>query len=172
MGHKLIATAPVTALMLAACADAPTSPARPLPPETPSFAAAALTISQDFPIDLFAFVPCAAGGAGELVELTGQLHDLFHITQNNAGGVVVRILDNPQGVSGVGLTTGTKYQGTGGTQQTFTAAVGETNTFVNNFRVVGQGPNNNFVVHETAHLTVNANGTVTASVDNLTIDCK
>ena len=31
---------------------------------------------------------------------------------------------------------------------------------------------NNFLVHENTHVTVNANGEVTASVDNFSVDCK
>jgi hypothetical protein len=43
---------------------------------------------------------------------------------------------------------------------------------VNNFRIIGQGTGNNFLVHETFHITVNADGTMTASVDNFSVDCK
>ena len=44
-------------------------------------------------------------------------------------------------------------------------------TFVGNFRIIGQGPGNNFLMHEVAHTTINANGDVTVTFDNLTIDC-
>jgi hypothetical protein len=45
-------------------------------------------------------------------------------------------------------------------------------TFVNNFRIIGQGPGNNFVLHENFHLTINANGEVTTVHDNFSADCK
>ena len=45
-------------------------------------------------------------------------------------------------------------------------------SFVNNFKIVGQGPGNNYLVHENFHVTVSTNGDVTALHDNLTIDCK
>jgi hypothetical protein len=45
-------------------------------------------------------------------------------------------------------------------------------TFVNNFRIIGQGPGNNFLLHETFHLTVNANGELTTIHDNFSVDCK
>ena len=35
-----------------------------------------------------------------------------------------------------------------------------------------QGPANNFLVHETLHFTINAEGTVTVSHDNISVDCK
>lgn len=43
---------------------------------------------------------------------------------------------------------------------------------INHFRMVGQGPGNNYEVHENSHVTVNANGDFTASHDNLSITCK
>jgi len=135
-------------------------------------AATTFTTSQSFPVDLFVYIPCAAGGAGEFVELTGNLHDLFHITFTAKGGVIVSVLDNPQGVSGTGLTTGAKYQGTGETRFSFTGTVGFEETDVNNFKIIGSGPGNNFLVYETLHVTVNANGTLTTYVDNFSVECK
>lgn len=130
------------------------------------------TVSERFPIDIVVFVPCAAGGAGELVELSGDLHALFHVTLDGSGGFHAKSHFQPQGVSGTGLTTGDKYQGTGVTQDQFNGKVGFEFTFVNNFRIIGQGPGNNFLVHENFHVTVNANGEVTAFVDNFRVECK
>lgn len=143
-----------------------------LGPTSASAAADTFTLSQSFPIDIVVFVPCAAGGAGELVELTGNLHDLFHITFDSSGGVHVSVIDSPQGISGTGLTTGTKYQGTGETRDSYNGMVGFEETFVNNFKIIGQGTGNNFLVHENFHITVNANGTVTSYHDNFSVECK
>jgi hypothetical protein len=137
--------------------------------------AIAFTINQDFPIAIDTFVPCANGGAGEVVALSGTIHEVFHVTINSNGGATIKILDNPQGVSGVGLTTGAKYRGTGVTQDIFSLSGNNgqySETFINNFRVVGQGPGNNFLVHETFHITFNANGELTASVDNISTTCR
>jgi hypothetical protein len=43
-------------------------------------------------------------------------------------------------------------------------------TIVNNFKIIGQGPDNNYTVHENTQFTINANGDLTATVDNLKID--
>jgi hypothetical protein len=86
-----------------------------------------------------------------------------------AGGVHVKSHAQPQGISGFGQTTGAKYQATGVTQERFSI---NPFTFVNNFRIVGQGPGNNFLVHEVFHVTVNANGTVTAFVDRVSVECR
>jgi hypothetical protein len=45
-------------------------------------------------------------------------------------------------------------------------------TFINNFRIIGQRDGNNLLVHQTVHVTVNANGDVTTIVDNQSIDCQ
>lgn len=125
-------------------------------------------------IILTVFVSCAAGGAGEVVDLSGSLHTLISdtVNGNNVSGY---FHFQPQGVSGTGETTGDKYQATGVTQQSFKTSLqnGQANlTFVNNFRIIGQGPGNNFLVHETSHFTINADGTTTVTHDNFTIDCK
>jgi len=123
--------------------------------------ASSFTANSFFPIELTVFVPCANGGLGEDVELSGTIHDLFHVTVND-NTVHVKTHDQPQGVTGTGLVTGDKY----------TAAVGQEETFINNFRIIGQGNGNNFLVHENFHITVNANGTITSFHDNFTVDCK
>jgi len=136
---------------------------------TPVSAAAQNNI---FPIDIFVFVPCAVGGAGEVVEISGELHDLFDVSTNANGGFHIKGHDNPQGVSGTGQTTGDKYQGTGVTQFEFNLNAGNQFTFVNNFRIIGQGPGNNFLVHDNFHVTVDANGIVTSFHDNFSVECK
>ena len=135
---------------------------------------AAVQVNDKTVISLTVFVPCAAGGAGEIVDLSGPLHTLisFTINGNNVSG---KFHFQPQGISGTGETTGDKYQATGVTQQTFKTSLqnGQANlTFVNNFRIIGQEPGNNFLVHENLHINVNADGTLTVFHDNFSIDCK
>jgi hypothetical protein len=136
--------------------------------------AQATTVTNNFqqPLDMFVFVPCAAQGAGEFVHLTGTIHILFVDTIDNKGGVHSEFHFQPQGVSGIGLITGDKYNAVGETQGTFNAKIGSEFTFVNNFRVIGQGPGNNFQVHENVHVTFLADGTLTANVDNFSVKCK
>jgi hypothetical protein len=124
------------------------------------------------PFETIVFVPCAAGGIGEEVYLSGSLHLLFRTTFDNRGGFHSKFHAQPQGLSGIGLTTGDKYQGTGVTQDNFNGRVGSTYTFVNNFWIIGQGSGNNLQIHENLHITVNANGEVTVFVDNFRVECK
>jgi len=135
---------------------------------------AAVEVNDRTDVSLEVFVACAADGAGEIVDLAGPLHTMitFTINGNNVSGF---FRFQPQGFSGTGETTGEKYRGTGVTQESFKTSLqnGQANlTFVNNFRIIGPGPGNNFLVHETSHFTINANGTVTVSHDNFSVDCK
>ena len=127
--------------------------------------------NMSFPIAFNVFVPCANGGAGEVVALTGDLHDRFDLTFDS-DGMRVDIHDNPQGISGRGLTTGDKYQATGVTSLSLRSAGSIGLTYVDNFRIIGQGPGNNFLFHDNLHLSINADGDVTAFHDNLRADCK
>ena len=127
-----------------------------------------------FPVTIVAFVPCANDGAGEFIQVTGNLHVLTH-TIVNQSGITEKLHFQPQGIAGTGLDSGDKYQATGVTQQiTHTSSDPGVLiiSFVNNFRLIGQGPGNNFLVHETVHITANARGVQTASVDNLKLSCR
>ena len=135
---------------------------------------AAVQVNDTTDISLQVFVPCALGGTGEVVDLAGPLHTviIFTINGNNVSG---GFHFQPQGITGTGETSGDKYQATGVTQQSFSQSLqnGQTSlTFVNNFRIIGQGPGNNYLVHETFHFTVNADGTTTVTHDNFSVDCK
>ena len=115
------------------------------------------------------FIPCVP----EFVVLTGELHILIAQEVDSDGGLHVKTHFQPQGISGVGSVTGDKYQGTGVTQEHINihSSPAFEDTFVNNFRIIGQGPGNNLLVHTTFHVTVDANGVVTANVLNTSVDC-
>ena len=136
---------------------------------------AAVQTNDTTTIALSVFVPCAAGGAGEIVDLAGPLHTLitFTINGNNVSGI---FHFQPQGIVGVGETTGQTYHATGITEESFPKTSfqnGQANfSFVNNFRIIGQGAGNNYLVHENFHMTFSANGALTVTHDNFSIDCK
>jgi hypothetical protein len=74
----------------------------------------------------------------------------------------------------VGAVTGDAYRVAGVTQGTFHESLdGDqfARTYVNSFQLIGPGSSNNLLVHEIAHLTINANGEVTAEHDELSIEC-
>ena len=161
------------AITLAACEQPPTAVPSASPLGQPLFSAVTSTDNITIPIDLIVFVPCANGGAGEPIEVSGPLHVLTQVTISSSGNASFYSHFQPQGVTGSGFVTGAKYQGTGITQfkDNFNG-LPAISTFVDNFYMIGQGPGNNFKVHETFHFTVNANGVVTATVDNFFVTCK
>ena len=118
------------------------------------------------------FVPCANGGAGELIFGTGgALHVLVALTVNG-NAVSGKEHFQPQGATAVGSDTGDIYHATGVTQNEFSFSLqnGQRSvTFVNNFRLIGPGPGNNFLVHESFHITVTANGDTTVVHDNFSV---
>lgn len=135
--------------------------------------ALAITINQFVPFEQVAFVPCANGGAGELVLIEGTLHLQQHITINN-NRANIKTLAQPQGADGVGLVSGEQYQATGVTQEQDSIPLVNGAfefSFINNFRIIGQATDNNLQVHQTVHVTIDANGVVTTVVDNTSIDC-
>ena len=145
----------------------------------PNFASAgatATTTNLEVPLALTVFVPCANGGAGENVDISGTLHILLHFTLSDNGRVTLKEHFQPQGAGGIGETTGDTYRATGVTQdiQTSDGIAGPPFefTFVNNFRIIGQGAGNNLLIHENLHVTINANGDVTSFHDDFSAECK
>jgi hypothetical protein len=140
----------------------------------PSQTRAETTTNTSVPIEFLDFVPCADGGAGEFILVSGYLHILITTTVDANGGFHGKTHFQPQGISGFGLSTGVKHQATGVQQEHFNSPSGGTinETFLNNFRLIGQGRGNNLLVHQAVHMTTNANGDVTADVFNNSITCR
>ena len=137
------------------------------------------TLSESHLVERDVYVDCAAGGTGEMVHLTGYIHSLFHITEDPNGGVLVQFTGQPQGISGYGMTTGDLYQGTGITRDVehIIDAYSEDSysnvyTFVNNYRIIGQGSGNNLMIQDLFHFTINAQGELTAWVERSSETCQ
>ena len=168
--HLSLIAAAAFAMPSLGCRNDPTGPAGG---GLPSLSAAPSTQNVMSVISLTRFVPCANGGAGEDVFLSGAFHGMFHVTLNGRGGAHVVVVHNPQGISGIGLTTGATYQGVGASPQDISnVRVGEEHTSVVNMRIIGQGPGNNFTIHDNVHTTILADGTVTSFHDNISVQCR
>lgn len=121
-------------------------------------------------IDLYVYIPCT----GHTVELKGPLHILISYTENR-NHISGKFHYQPQGIAGTDVTTGDRYRATGVTQESFQTSLQNGHaglTYVNNFRIIGQGPGNNYLVHETMHVTFNAAGIVSVYFDNFSAECK
>ena len=132
--------------------------------------ASARATTEKIPFDV---VLAPEEACGEAIHLSGTLLAQFRFTETPGGNVTVGFHFNPQGITGVGLTSGATYHATGVTQGTTTikAKGGISDTFVNSFKIIGEGRAQNFLQTDVVHLTVNAKGVVTATVEKSTIRC-
>jgi hypothetical protein len=132
--------------------------------------ASATATTEKIPFDT---VLAPEEACGEAIHLSGTLLAQFTSTETPSGNVEIGFHFNPQGITGVGLTSGATYHATGETLGTTTinAKGGISDTFVNNFKIIGAGTAQNFLETDVMHLTVNANGDVTATVEKSTIRC-
>ena len=122
--------------------------------------AEAITINENTvsPVAGSILVACAAGGAGELVDFTGNFHYIYSFTESSGGPVRYMMTALAQNVVGIGQVTGDSYVLSGGYIENGVLSMGETLTTLNGFRVIGQGVGNNFIAHTVSHHTINANG--------------
>jgi hypothetical protein len=108
------------------------------------------------------FTPTGPGcETAEKILLSGTLN----IVTTTANGKTIRQF-HPQGITGTGEETGTTYRATGGT-----IIIGDrnndgvTHTYVNNFNIIATEPAGiSSIEHLVLHITVNAQGVVTANV--------
>jgi hypothetical protein len=137
-------------------------------------AGAEVVTNEKVPVEIVQDVPCANGGAGETVTLTGTLHVVLksQVNDNVARGSYHY---QPQHVTGYGSVSGDRYEANGVSQGSFrtNAKNGEAViSSINNFRIIGQGPGNDFVVHENVRIALHADGTFDVLVAHVGADCK
>ena len=141
---------------------------------TPSMRAEKL-LNVSAPFELDVFIPCVNDGAGEVVRISGTAHFVQTDTEDKSGGSHLKGHNHYQGVSGEGLTTGDNYQVQGSTGGHTISRGAESTTIVTSIvrlRFIGHGPANNFTVSVHTHITINANGEVTAEHNSGEVDCK
>ena len=118
------------------------------------------------------FIPCANGGAGEDVTLTGTVKIVRQEMYNNQRFTFI-LHAVPQGVTGVGLSTGDNFTAIGGSQETVTGTIeygGQYSaTYIQQMRFTGQGIS--FIVKYKFHVAVTSNGEISTRIDEEKIEC-
>ena len=135
----------------------------------------AITIVQNsvnVPVTFGIRVACAADGMGEMVNFTGNFHFLRTFTGSSGGPLRYQITSLTQQVSGVGQVTGDRYVYSGMVRNSGVLAQGETMTEQFDFRVIGQGSGNNFMVHSLARYTMDDNGDLVVEFEFSDASCK
>ncbi|MEA2506345.1 MAG: hypothetical protein QOH48_963 [Actinomycetota bacterium] len=110
--------------------------------------------------------------SGERVRLSGQVLLIDNFFRGQDG----RIHDNftlvPRQVTGTSAT-GVTYHAVGGLRETFHRIRGGslTDTFTTQFIVVSENGDGNLLIVETLHITISANGDLTAAFDHFQARC-
>lgn len=137
-------------------------------------AAAATPQVVRVPVDSRLFLPCANGGAGEVVHFTGTILGVFTSTFDKSGGIHEVSVEVEQGVSGIGETTGKRYVEHFVNLFFFSSgALGYplTSTQQLIYRVDSAGSGFDSLIRIRNHTTINANGETTVTFDNETMEC-
>jgi len=136
----------------------------------PGAASAAVVTNVQVPLNITAVSPCN----GDVIAVTGSIHLLASSTSDGSGGFHITFMDNVSQVTGVGSVSGATYHGVGGDWFSANASppfpVEFTATDV--FGLISAGAAPNFMVTDTFHITLNADGTLTANVARLSITCR
>ena len=189
---RALAIAVLSATAVSACSDSPSQPAtRIRSPNNGSLADVTLAtldgsnaasvqlgaytdrVNMQIPTQFHAQNPCAGGRFGEIVVFTGNQHLVFSQTSITNGHLSTMVHWNADDVIGIGQYTGFQYRATGVTQDhvVSNATLPFTETLTNNYHIIGQGQATNMDLKETTHVTVDANGYVTAWVTDYTFQC-
>ena len=108
---------------------------------------------------------------GKLVDTNGFVHIDATFTSNGQTAHFT-IHSNPQGVTSIGETTGVHGPALPLCIDELSLVNCSADTkFVSRFDFIGQGSVPNFFIDQVMHITVNANGTVTASFNVLDTSC-
>jgi hypothetical protein len=111
---------------------------------------------------------------GDLVTFQGNMHATSHVTFDASGGYHLKTHVNYQNVSGRGIPSGNAYNVRTTTNETVNDNDGpqfET-TVIQNVKLITQGPALNYFLQIVFHVTVNANGQTTSTVEEAKIQCR
>ena len=153
-------------------ADVPAQQNLQLTSANASSNASTRTSTVAIPFENTVFVPCANGGAGEDVLVTGKFNLVYQMTWTDHDFTMV-YHDNDHQVKGVGLSSGETFTGSGGTNGTFMGAwvnsqwVGN---FVERTKIVGK--NTVFTIIQKLHLIVTPDGNVVVNNVEQTVTCQ
>jgi hypothetical protein len=131
-------------------------------------------ISYTIPVDDFHyFEECSSEGEGELVHFEGEVHIVVREDIWMPNGGHQNFHENWMGVQGTGMTTGDKYVRTGVFNLNTNVTRGAYEyTYSTGMKIVRQGSGDNYIVHNTIHLTLGPDGEVRAWIEFLSAECR
>jgi len=168
-----LATVLLASALFVGCAQG-RSPAAPSAtatmPATASLSSAGVVSNTTIPIppNVVLFDTCT----GEGVLVTGEIHRVSVTTLDANGGTHTEMHFNVEGVSGVGVITGIHYRGihTETHSSNSSGSVASEFTTVIDIKLIAEGSASNLTIRDVLiHTTVNADGTTTATIDNVSV---
>ena len=169
-----VAAALVT--LLTACGDPPSAPTADAPNRGTSLNASGNGAIRDsgvetYPYAWVAYVECARGGEGDLLQLSGEVVFRWHSVITPGGNWIGGDISVVHQGSAVSLADGTIYRAPLTNHVTYNWVAGQdvgSNTL--RYRFVGPGPGNNFVVESTSVWNFSPEG-VHVSFSDYTVTC-
>jgi hypothetical protein len=130
--------------------------------------------SPDFPTCGFA-LDCPDAVQDDVLDLQGNVLMVVRSTTDGRGGIHLGLHLNFQGVTGIGQTTGDRYRvilALNSVELDVPTGAPSVTTFTQAFQLNQQGAAANRLALVTFHVTVDANGRITAEVDHVQILCR
>lgn len=165
-----------TVVLLSSCTKNAADASRPAAEEATVANAASNSSSDNIihavPFETTLFVPCANGGAGEDVILTGFTNFIYQMTWTDQNFTLV-YHDNVHKVTGIGASSGETFVASGGTNGTVMGSWVNSQwigTMTQQLRVVGR--NNSFFVTYKYHIVISSDGKVIVNSNDDTADCR
>jgi hypothetical protein len=129
-----------------------------------------ITTNETIPIAGTVLNPCN----GDMVTFQGNSHVTNHMTTDASGGTHLKTHVNFQNVSGTGAPSGLNYTVRTTTNQTENDNDGPQYeaTVISTVKLISQGPAQNSFLQTVFHVTINANGVTTTTVDETKMECR
>jgi hypothetical protein len=111
---------------------------------------------------------------GDVVTFQGNMNVTNHMTTDASGGTHLKTHVNFQNVSGTGAPSGLNYNVRTTTNQTENDNDGPQYeaTVISSVKLISQGPAQNSFLQTVFHITINANGVTTSTVDETKMECR
>ncbi len=128
------------------------------------------TTNETVPFTSSLFNPCN----GDTVTFSGNLHVVNTMTTDASGGTHLKTHINYQNVTGTGVPSGITYNVRTVSNEVTNDADGpqSTATVISIVKLVAHGPALDFFLRNVLHVTVNANGQTTSTVQETSIECR
>jgi len=110
---------------------------------------------------------------GDQVTFSGSMHVVNTLTTDASGGTHLKTHINYQNVTGTGSPSGLSYNVRTVTNEVTNDADGAQSnaTVISIVKLIAQGPTQDYFLRNVIHVTVNANGQTTSTVQEVSIEC-